>query len=540
MPMDAATKPITDRPAVGQSRKWLSLASRRASRLAGEALACSLLAVPLAASLLNNQALAQANFDDGRVLLQGFYWESYRYGKPNFPQYNQQAWYDVVKAKVPEIAAGNFDLIWLPPPSYAGNLSAGYNPKQYGNLGNSYGTAAQQSQLLKALLAAGVEPVADVVINHRDGTNGWVDFQNPKWGTQAVCRTDEAFVNPASGVTNTPDAQRGNCEEKVSYRPGGTFNYDSFRDISHGNRQVQRDVFAYLLNLKAKGYRGWRYDMVHGYNAKWIACYNAVTKPTFSVGEYDWDKQDEMRGWIWFSAVNSNVQGSDHIRTSSSVFDFPTFFRLKDAINKGKYTDLYGFNFGPGLMGDTTDSMPWKQRAVTFVENHDTGYRTLENGTPEEGHVFDSFANNWPVEQAYAMILTHPGLPSVYWKHYFEWGNDLQNKIKALINARKVAGVHSGSDLYAQSNARQAGVYAAAIKGSKGMLFVRIGGSDSNWQPSFSNYSNYREYAQGAGWKVWVQLPGNPPFQFAALPSPLPAPPPSPSLPATLPSQCNP
>ena len=47
--------------------------------------------------------------------------------------------------------------------------------------------------------------------------------------------------------------------------------------------------------------------------------------------------------------------------------------------------------------------------------------------------------------QAYAYILTHPGLPSVYWKHYFDWGPELQNKIRALINARKVAGVTSGS-----------------------------------------------------------------------------------------------
>ena len=51
---------------------------------------------------------------------------------------------------------------------------------------------------------------------------------------------------------------------------------------------------------------------------------------------------------------------------------------------------------------------------------------------------------------AYAYILTHPGVPCVYWKHYFDWGDDLRNKIRALINARKVAGVHSGSELHLQ------------------------------------------------------------------------------------------
>ena len=97
-------------------------------------------------------------------------------------------------------------------------------------------------------------------------------------------------------------------------------------------------------------------------------------------------------------------------------------------------------------MGDTTDGQPWKQRAVTFLENHDTGYRTNPDGTPEKDHKFDSFQNTWEVEQAYAYILTHPGVPCVYWKHYFDWGQDLQNKIRALVNARKVAGVHSAAN----------------------------------------------------------------------------------------------
>jgi len=36
--------------------------------------------------------------------------------------------------------------------------------------------------------------------------------------------------------------------------------------------------------------------------------------------------------------------------------------------------------------------MPWQSRAATFVENHDTGYRTNDDGTPQGGHRFDSFA----------------------------------------------------------------------------------------------------------------------------------------------------
>jgi alpha-amylase len=255
--------------------------------------------------------------------------------------------------------------------------------------------------------------------------------------------------------------------------------------------------------------------MVHGYHARWIAVYNRASAPTFSVGEYDWDKPDEQRGWVWHSAATPG-----RLATASSVFDFMTTFHLKD--HKGDYAALY--DGGRGLVRDTTDGLSWKNRAVTFLENHDTGFRTNEDGTPQQGHESDRFANGWEVEQGYAHILTHPGVPTVYWKHYFDWGSDLREKIRALVNARKVAGVHAGSALHVQDNARDSGVYAARIVGRAGDLFVRIGGSDDGWQPFHSGYRDYREYARGAGWAVWVRLPGNPEPRQAPLKGALPIP----------------
>ena len=103
-------------------------------------------------------------------------------------------------------------------------------------------------------------------------------------------------------------------------------------------------------------------------------------------------------------------------------------------------------------------------------------------------------------------------------------GTGLQDKIKALINARKVAGVNSGSTVDLQDNAKQAGIYAARVVGTHGELYVRVGGSDDNWQPSAAGYTDYTEYGEGAGWKVWVKIPGNPPVvtapHHAAFPVP--------------------
>lgn len=470
-------------------------------------------------TLSANVVYAQAGFEDDRVMLQGFYWESYRHGHPNrFPSVGQKSWYVIVTEQAPKIREGRFDLVWLPPPSYAGDISAGYNPKEYFNLSNSYGDFQEHQSMVVALLRNGVEPIADIVINHRDGSQAWADFRDPAWGTWAITRNDEAFTNPNSEVFETPVEQRGAPEERpteYTRHSGTTYGYSAFRDIDHTNQTVRRDIIRYLLQLKSLGYRGWRYDMVHGYHARWIAVYNRATRPTFSVGEYDWGDHASQRGWVWHTATTPG-----DLTTSSSVFDFSTFFTLKD--NKGNYTAWYGYGNGIGLVGDTTDGHPWKNRAVTFLENHDTGYRTNEDGSPQEHHEMDSFLNDWQVEQGYAQILTHPAVPTVYWKHYFDWGPNLRETIKSLINARKVAGVHAGSMVHTQHNARQKGVYAARVVGRNGDLYVRIGGGDKDWQPSHSNYRNYREYAHGLGWKVWVGLEGNPETRQAPLKPPLP------------------
>jgi alpha-amylase len=482
-------------------------------------------------ALIGSPCFAQSGFEDDRVMLQGFYWESSRHGNSNFSQFGTARWYDIVRSLATRMREARFDLVWLPPPSFAGGAeamaqfpSAGYDPRQYFRLDNSYGTFQQHRAMLVALLQAGVEPVADIVINHRNGNSGWADFQAPTWGTWAICQNDEAFSNPASGITGTPANEKGACEEQAQYMGGTTFAYDAFRDVAHTDARVRKDIVRYLLQLRSAGYRGWRYDMVHGYHARWIACYNAATKPTFSVGEFDWGAHNQQRGWIWDTSTTPGASGAQHLMAASNVFDFTTFFGLKGAINESRYLALYGFGLGIGMVADTTDTLPWKNRSVTFIENHDTGYRTNFDGTPQPNHQLDSFTNGWQVEQAYAQILTHPGIPTVYWKHYFDWGFSLESKIKALINARKVAGVHSGSSVDTQNNAAANGVYGARVQGKKGPLYVRVGGSDDSWEPSDSGYANYREYAAGAGWKVWVGLPGNPPVQQATPHAPFPVP----------------
>ena len=51
-------------------------------------------------------AAAQSGFEDDRVMLQGFYWESYRHGHPEkFPNYGDKHWYVIVQSLAPAIRA---------------------------------------------------------------------------------------------------------------------------------------------------------------------------------------------------------------------------------------------------------------------------------------------------------------------------------------------------------------------------------------------------------------------------------------------------
>lgn len=103
-------------------------------------------------------------------LLQGWYWD--------FPKTcNGNNWADTLHQKSTELADAGFTHVWLPPFSRAsfGNCSNGYDPKDLYDLGEfgqgptHVGTRADIDALITSLTNNGIDPVADVVYNHRDG-----------------------------------------------------------------------------------------------------------------------------------------------------------------------------------------------------------------------------------------------------------------------------------------------------------------------------------------------------------------------------------
>ncbi len=105
-------------------------------------------------------------------MMQGWYWDYPKDGCNGVTN----TWASVLQGQVNTIANAGFTYIWLPPPTNtsSGACSNGYDPKDLYDLGEfsgatGIGTRAELDNLISAFSTAGVNSVADVVFNHRDG-----------------------------------------------------------------------------------------------------------------------------------------------------------------------------------------------------------------------------------------------------------------------------------------------------------------------------------------------------------------------------------
>lgn len=383
----------------------------------------------------------------GDVMLQGFNWVSHS---------NSSGWYNVVKSKSSELDAIGIDAIWMPPPSNSG-AAEGYLPRQLYNVSTPYGTEAELRSMINSLHNRNIKVLADIVINHRVGTTNFFDFTQPSWGRWSIVNNDECGCG-----TGNSDFWPGSLKADGS---GGGFS--AARDLDHTNSGVRQGIKDWMNWLKNDvGFDGWRYDFVHGYAGNYNREYNDATNPYFAVGEL-------LEGDRW-----RIIQWLDSHQGSSSAFDFATKRALHDAFFQNNYSYLRDSDGrAPGVLGQ------WPAKAVTVLDNHDTG------ASPNQA--LWVFPGN-RIEQGYAYILTHPGVPMVFWDHLFDYGATLKNKITQLIAVRKNNGLTSTSSL--QIVEARNDLYAAII-GNK--VAMKLG--PGSWSPG----SGWTLKVSGTDYAVW-------------------------------------
>ncbi len=391
----------------------------------------------------------------GGVMLQGFYWDSYKATR-----------WSTLTDEAQELGQ-YFDVMWVP---NSGSVDAngvgqsmGYMPVYWLKHNSCFGTETQLREMIDVFHQHNTSVLMDMVINHKSGKTGWVDFANETvtgpvtgdtysmtWTLADICRSDECV---GAGYAATGAADEGE-------------DFDGSRDLDHTSANVQKNVKTYQQYLmKELGYDGFRYDMCKGYAGYYVGLYNQASQPTFSVGEY-WDGNAETLRW-W---LNETKQDG---RIQTAVFDFALKYPMQSAFAAGNWSALND----KGLAADPN----YQRYSVTFVDNHDTG----------QSSNYDCLKTN--IMPANAFILTMPGTPCIFYKHYLVYTDEINNCIKA----RRAAGVHNQSAILTQQES--SGGYILETQGTRGNLYLQVGGAVFNGTPE-----GYTLVQGGDGYNLFI------------------------------------
>ena len=427
--------------------------------------------VALMASLSMQAQGWPANYNG--VMLQGFYWNSYRASR-----------WSNLEAQADDLAP-YFNLVWIPQSANctSSGRSMGYDDLYwFSNYNSSFGNEAQLRSMIKTFKSKGIGTIADVVINHRNTLTSWTDFPVEKYKgvTYQMYSTDICHNDDGGKTYNWANGQSPKISLSNKYDSGD--GWDGMRDLDHYSSNVQTVVKAYLdMLLNDFGYAGFRYDMVKGYAGKFTGIYNTAAKPGFSVGKYLDGNVSKVTTWINATKVNGTP--------TSAAFDFPIRYAVRDLIKSN-----WGSKAKDGLISDAT----YRQYAVSFVENHDTEYRS---STEQQDPIRkDTLAAN-------AYILASCGTPCVFYKHWQAYPTD----IKMMINARHIAGITNTSNttfnVYVGSQCN-----VLKTEGSNGTLYAVMGTNANNYTSPYGYTEilrgyHYRYLLSNSSNVAWIDLP---------------------------------
>ena len=363
------------------------------------------------------------------VMLQGFEWELPADGRH----------WSFLKKQAKHFARMGITSLWLPPATKGsgGARDVGYGVydlydlgefDQKGSVRTKYGTAREYRACVKALRAAGIQTLADAVLNHR-------------LGADSTERTRAFPVNPENRLEIDPEAVDAEVYTRFTF-PGRGGRYSDFTwdascftavdwngldsrrslwllegkrwaedvDGEHGNydylmgadvdvseprvrRELNRWGRWYLVHTRVDGFR---LDAVKHISAAfyrdWLkALRRASRREVYAVGEY------------WQPNVDCLLRYLDQVDHGMDLFDVPLHFHLREASSSGGAYDMRG------LTRDTlTQRAP--MCAVTFVDNHDT----------QPGQSLESWVDGWFKAAAYGLILLQKeGYPCVFWGDLF-------------------------------------------------------------------------------------------------------------------------
>ena len=335
--------------------------------------------------------------------------------------------------------------VWMPPAFKATNeKDVGYGVydlfdlgefNQKGTVRTKYGFKEDYLQAIQALKAQGIQPMADVVLNHKaaadhreafqvievdplDRTvelgepftiNGWTSFtfdgrqdtyNDFHWHWYHFTGTDYDAKRRKSGIYLIQGDNKGWANEELVDNENGNYDYLMYADLDFKHPEVIQNIYDWAdWFMETTGVAGFRLDAVKHIDSFFMR--NFIRDMKEKYGEYFY-----VFGEFW--------------------------------------------NHDKDLRGIFTDSLVELKpdKAVTFVDNHDT----------QRGQALESTIEEWFKPAAYALILLRQdGLPCVFYGDYYGISGqyaqqDFKEVLDRLLAIRKDFAYGKQNDYFDDAN----------------------------------------------------------------------------------------
>lgn len=364
----------------------------------------------------------------------------------------------------PNLAAKGIKKIWMPPAFKAtGSNDVGYGIydlfdlgefDQKGTIRTKYGFKDEYLQAIQTLKDNDIDPIADVVLNHKaaaDGTEtftvievdpndrttaisepfmikGWTHFTFPgrnkqyndfEWHWYHFTGTDFDAKSRRSGIYLIQGDNKGWANDELVDSENGNYDYLMYADLDFKHPDVIKNLYDWAKwFIETTGIRGFRLDAVKHIDSFFMANFIRDILQEYGDDFY-------VFGEFWNNDEVANNDYLENIDYRFDLVDVKLHTNLFEASQKGEEYDLRTI-FDHTLVKNHPES------AVTFVENHDT----------QRGQALESTVEEWFKPAAYALILLREsGLPCIFYGDYYgisgEFAQqDFREEIDKLLDLR--------------------------------------------------------------------------------------------------------
>lgn len=307
----------------------------------------------------------------------------------------QWTWTSIARECTDVLGPAGYAWVQTSPPNehaqVGGQWWTSYQPVSY-RIESKLGTRSEYAAMIATCRSAGVQVIADVVINHMSGQSGGTGWAGTRFSTEQYPGPDggygpQDFNDCRTNISNYGDRyQVQNCR------------LVSLQDLRTGSEYVRQEIANYLNDLISLGVRGFRVDAAKHIPAADLEAIMAKLsdRSVYVVHEV-------------IGAPGEPVQPSEYLGSGDS-HEFTYARHLKGAVQGGNLAQLRDLRSASWLLPS--------DRAGVFVDNHDTERNgetlTYKNGADYRlANVFAlSYPYGWPtVYSGYAFTSNDQGPP---------------------------------------------------------------------------------------------------------------------------------